>query len=79
MKTEYYDKKKLVDAEGNYNTTVEMWTNWELEDTKAKLTYRLPEKNDVKLVSSSVSPRLDFGVDAIPGILATEVKQTFTA
>lgn len=76
VKTEYYDKKKLVDAEGNYNTTVELWTNF--ENPQGDLIYRKPEKNDLKVVHSSVSPRLDYGVDAIPGILATEVKQTFS-
>jgi len=43
VKTEYYDKKKLVDAEGNYNTTVELWTNYEVDDPKSKLAYRLAE------------------------------------
>lgn len=79
VKTEYYDKKKQVDADGNYNTTVEQWTNFEFPDPKSKLEYRKPEKNDVKIVHFTVSPRLDYGVDAIPGILPTEVKQTFSA
>lgn len=76
MDTVYYDKKKGVDANGKHNITVEQWTNFKV--AQGDLVYRKEESQECEVKSHSVSPRLDFGADAIPGISPLEVKQTFT-